>query len=147
MRAKKEKIPIKIINGISILTAVGITGLSLYNFGKTVSIPFNNKEVNSTYSFYKNNKNIGLHTLFLLDLDPKNNRFLSVKEACSYLINKGEKKETLAIACARLGFENFKIKTGTLESLQKEDFGKPPYCLIIPGNLHFIEEEALKLWK
>ena len=147
LRAKKENIPIKIINGVSILTAVGIAGLSLYNFGKTVSIPFNHKEVNSTYNFYKNNKNIGLHTLFLLDLDPKNNKFLSVREACKYLLTKGEKKETMAIACARLGFENFKIKTGTLESLQREDFGKPPYCLIIPGNLHFIEEEALNLWK
>jgi diphthamide biosynthesis methyltransferase len=29
----------------------------------------------------------------------------------------------------------------------KEDFGPPPHCLIIPGRLHFIEEEALAQWQ
>src|SRR3989338_3598255 len=42
LRAKKENIDIKIVNNASILTAVGITGLQLYKFGKTTSIPLNN---------------------------------------------------------------------------------------------------------
>ena len=147
LRAKKKNIPVKVINGVSILTAVGIIGLSLYNFGKVISIPFDNKNIKSPYEAYLINKKNSFHTLFLLDLDPKNNKFLSIKEACYYLIENGLKKDTMAVGCARLGFENFKIKTGNLEALKKEDFGKPPYCLIIPGKMHFIEEEALKLWK
>ena len=86
-----------------------------------------------------------MHTLFLLDLDPKSKRFLTINEACDYLLRNKVKKETLVVGCARLGFENFKIKKGTLDSLRKEDFGEAPYCLIIPGKLHFIEEEALEL--
>ena len=147
LKAKKENIPIKVINGISILTAVGITGLSLYNFGKTISIPFNNNNIKSPYDSFLINKKNNLHTLFLLDLDPKNNKFLRIKEACEYLIINGSKKETTAIGCARLGFQDYKIKTGTLTSLKKENFGKPPYCLIVPGKLHFMEEEALELWR
>ena len=147
LRAKKEKIPIKIINGVSILTAVGITGLSLYNFGKVISIPFNNEKIKSPYDSFLINKKNNFHTLFLLDLDPENNKFLSIKEACNYLIQNGAKKETLAVGCARLGFQDYKIKTDTLNSLKKENFGSPPYCLIIPGKLHFIEEEAINLWK
>jgi diphthamide biosynthesis methyltransferase len=32
-------------------------------------------------------------------------------------------------------------------AIKKEDFGKPPHCLIIPGKLHFMEEEALTYLK
>ena len=38
--AKEKNIEVKVINNASILTAVGITGLELYKFGKTTSIPF-----------------------------------------------------------------------------------------------------------
>lgn len=147
LKAKKENIPIKVIPGVSILTIIGITGLSLYQFGKTTSIPFDNKDIKSAYEAFLVNQKNNLHTLFLLDLDPKNNKFLEIREACEYLTNNGTDKNLTAIGCARLGFENFKIKTGTIESLKREDFGKPPYCLIIPGKLHFIEEEALGSWK
>lgn len=148
LRAKKQNIPIQIITGVSILTAIGVTGLSLYNFGRVTSIPFNNENIKSPYEAYLINQKSNLHTLFLLDLNPKDNKFLSIKEACKYITEQGENKDTLAIGCARLGFENFKIKTGTLETLQQTDFGKPPYCLIVPAEkLHFIEEEALELWR
>ena len=51
------------------------------------------------------------------------------------------------IGCARLGSDDFMVKYGTLEELKRFDFGKPPHCLIIPGKLHFAEEEMLELWK
>lgn len=146
LRAKKEKVPIKVISGISILTAVGITGLFLYNFGKIVSIPFHNENIKSPIEYFLMNKKNNLHTLFLLDLNPIENKFLTIKEACDYLIKNKIPKNTLALGCARLGFSNQKIKTSTLEKLGNENFGKPPYCLIIPGKLHFKEEEALELW-
>ena len=40
LRAKKAGIETKIIHSSSVLTAVAITGLQLYSFGKTASIPF-----------------------------------------------------------------------------------------------------------
>ena len=40
MRAKDKGIDFVVINNASVLNAVGITGLQLYKFGKTTSIPF-----------------------------------------------------------------------------------------------------------
>src|SRR3989338_1245839 len=45
LRAKKLGIDIKIVHNASVLTAIGITGLQLYKFGRTTSIPFENENV------------------------------------------------------------------------------------------------------
>ena len=145
--AKKNKVQVEVINNASILTAVGITGLSLYNFGKIASIPFENKNVETPVKILNENLKINAHTLFLLDLNSEKKKYLSIQEAIEYLLRNKIKKETIAVGCARLGCDDYKIKSGTLEVLKNFDFGKPPYCLIIPAKkLHFIEEEMLALW-
>src|SRR3989344_9255832 len=40
LECKKNKVGIKLVNGISILTLIGNLGLNLYNFGKVISVPF-----------------------------------------------------------------------------------------------------------
>jgi diphthamide biosynthesis methyltransferase len=35
------------------------------------------------------------------------------------------------------------VKAGSVKDLLTHDFGKPPYSLIFPGQLHFMEVEAL----
>lgn len=147
LRAKKLKIKVEIIHNASVLTAVGITGLELYKFGKVTSIPFRYKEIETPIKVLNNNQKIGSHTLFLLDLDPEKNKYLTINEAAKYLIEKGVKKNVLAIGCAQLGSKNPQIKTSTLQKLTKEKFTEYPQCLIIPGKLHFIEEEAINLSK
>ena len=52
-------------------------------------------------------------------------------------------KNTLALGCARLGSNEFKIKYGKIHELLKYDFGNPLHCLIFPGKLHFIEEDMV----
>jgi diphthine synthase len=94
----------------------------------------------------KNNESIGFHTLFLLDLDPKNNKFLSVSDAAKYLIKEGVESDKLAVACAQLGSDEPFIKAAKLKDIENLKIEKYPQCLIIPGNLHFVEEEALKLY-
>lgn len=146
LRAKKLNIEVKIIHNASILTAVGITGLELYKFGKTTSIPFNNKNIKSPMEVLKNNQKLGLHTLFLLDLEPKKNKFLTINQAIEYLIKNKVKGNTKAIACASLGSDKPFIKFSSLENLKKLKINKFPQCLIIPGKLHFIEEEVLNTY-
>jgi diphthine synthase len=146
LRAKESKIETKIIHNASILTAVGVTGLELYKFGKTTSIPFDNKDIKSPINVLKNNQSIGFHTLFLLDLDPINKKFLTASDAAGYLLKEGIGSETLAVACAQLGSEEPIIKAGKLSDIKGLKIEKYPQCLIIPGNLHFMEEEALKLY-
>src|SRR3989344_1505505 len=145
IEAKKLNIKIKVIYSTSILTAVGETGLSLYNFGKTTSIPFNNDNIKTPIEVIKNNLKLGLHTLILLDLNPENNKFLNINQALDYLSRNNINLDI--IACSVLGTEEKEIKYGDMEKLKKLKFNKFPQCLIIPGKLHFIEEEALNIYK
>ncbi len=140
-RAKKEKIKVNIIHNTSILNAVGQTGLSLYNFGKVTSIPFENKDITSPIKVLKDNQKIGLHTLFLFDLNPDEDKFMSVNQAIEYLIKNKVNSNTLAIACCGLGSEKQIIKPGKLKDLKEKKFDVYPQCLIIPGKMHFLEEE------
>ncbi len=147
LRAKKLGIKTKIIHNASIISAVGITGLEVYKFGKTTSIPFENKDVKTPFDVLKNNLKNNLHTLILLDLKPDENKFLTISEAINYLAKQGMSKSQLCIGCARLGSDTQKIIAASADKLAKIDFGNPTYCLVIPAKLHFIEEEALEQWK
>ena len=143
--AKDNDVDVKVINNASILTAVGITGLILYNFGKVASIPFDNKNVEGPIRILNDNQMINTHTLFLLDLNPAENKYLRIKEGVKYLEKRGV--NTKIIACARLGSKDFKIKYGNMEEIKKEDFKEGPYCFIVPSKeLHFVEGEALEKW-
>ncbi|SRR3989344_1665602 len=146
LECKKHNIKYEIIHGISILTSIGETGLSLYNFGKTASIPFQRTNLKVPYQILKDNQKSGMHTLFLLDLDPKNNKFLSIPDAISYLLSQGM-KDCLCIACCNLGTGKKIIKAGKARELLKENFHNYPQCLIIPGKTHFIEEEFLEQFR
>lgn len=149
-RAKDNKIKTEVIHNTSIITAIGTTGLQVYKFGKTTSIPFPQKDYlpETPYNILKENQSINAHTLFLLDLDPKNNKFMTIKEAVKFLLEIEKKRKekiisenTKIIGCSRIGMKDQKIKFEKIKELLKEDFGKPPYCIIIPAKLHFMEEE------
>jgi len=154
LRAKKLGIKTKIVQNASIFTAIGITGLQLYKFGKTVSIPFLNDNIETPYDALKINQQNNLHTLLLLDLKEISPDSLSVNDAIRYLLKvelkRGEKvftDNTLCVGCAKLGSLDQLIKAGKAKDLLKHDFKNGMHCLIVPAkNLHFMEEEALKLY-
>lgn len=140
LQAVEQGIKVQIVHNASILTAVGITGLSLYKFGKTISMPFHETE---TVQLIK--ENYPLHTLCLLDLDPKEKMFMEASDAIARLIHQGFDPETKIVVCAQLGSEKPTIfYTEAKKVLPLQKF---PQCLVIPGELHFMEEEALKFWR
>ena len=151
LRARKVGIAVEIVHNASVLTAIAETGLQLYKFGPIASIPFPAKDFfpETPYTIIKNNLERGLHTLVLLDLKPSENKAMSIKEAIDYLQTLEEKSEKKVLtdkkilACARLGSKNAVVKYGLPDALIKINFGKLPFCLIIPGTLHFVEEEFL----
>ena len=147
LRAKKLKIKTKVVYNASILIATGITGLQLYKFGRVASIPFENENIETPYDILRDNQKIGLHTLFLLDLEPKNNKYLSIKEAINYLIKNNINENTKAVICAALGSDEQVILYGELGKLKDKKINKFPQCLIIPDKLHFMEEEMLNNYK
>ena len=142
LECKKNKVDIKLVNGISILTLIGNLGLNLYNFGKVISVPF--QENVDIIKSLKENGN--LHTLFLLDLYPKNKKFLSINEAVERLLNQGM-KDRLCIGIERLGFKDQRVIVKNVKELAKFKFQKYPQCFIVPGKMHFVEEEMLNRFK
>jgi diphthine synthase len=156
MRAKELGIETKIIHSAGIFSGISETGLQLYKFGKTTSIPFptENWKPESPYDILKENQSRNSHTLILLDLSPKDNRFMTANDAIKYLLDIETKRkekifteDTFCVGCARLGSETQKIVSGKAKNLVKADFGAPLHCLIVPSKLHFQEENALKFWK
>jgi diphthine synthase len=172
LRAKILDIPTKIYHNVSIANAITETGLQFYKFGKITSIPFHNEKFmprTPFLTFFDNHK-MGAHTLFLLDLNPSNDiaykgkeKFLTASKALRFLLEIPQlmvKEEELeekdsqlidetshAVVCSRLGFSNQKIVYGTIADLIDEDMAEAfdaPVCIVIPGDLHEIEEEYLK---
>ena len=156
-QAKQQQIPVQIIHNASILTAIGITGLQLYKFGRTISIPFleDVPQLETPYHIIRENLLLESHTLCLLDLKPNLNKLMTPNQAITILEHIEKKlqeniitSELQVIACARLGTATQLIKYGTIKDIKTIDFGPPPYCLIIPAKkLHFIEQEMLEMWR
>lgn len=147
LRAAEVGIEVVSIHNASVLTAIGMLGLELYKYGKTTSIPFDNPHVTTPVEVYKKNKEMGLHTLFLLDLRPEEDRWMKINFAAEFLIERGVDENTLAIGAAGLGSPEPEIKTATLKELKTQQFDLIPQSLVIPGDLHFVEEETIEHWK
>jgi diphthine synthase len=151
IEAEKRGIKTRIVHGASAISAViGLSGLHNYKFGKTVTIPFPETLSETPYRVITENRVRGLHTLCLLDLKADEQRFLSVSEGLQALMEVERKirkgvvtSDSLAVGAARVGSINPALKADRIEELLKYDFGGPPQSLIFPGELHFMEIEAL----
>jgi len=149
-RAQQAGVQVFTVHNASIITAVAETGLFLYKFGKTASIPFSQPGFSpeSFFDVYLDNKNINAHTLMLLDLKPP--KYMTANEALVRLVGIATKRgiarfeETKAVVCCRLGTPGAAVFYGAISSLFQKNFGTGPHCVILPGPLHFVEEDALK---
>lgn len=142
LRAIKSRIKFEIVHSTSIFTAVAESGLQLYKFGKTASLPkfYPSFKPESFYDIIKDNLSIHAHTLLLLDIG------LSVKDALFQIkevLDRRNERLDKIIVCERLGSKGRKISYGYLEKLIKRNF-KVPACIIIPGKMHFLEMEFIK---
>ena len=139
LATKKQNIKYKVIHNASILTAVAETGLQLYKFGKTASMPDWQEHKNKPTSFIeiiKQNQLIKAHTLLLIDIN------LELKNAKSQLQESAQKHKlnlNKIILISNAGTNKQKIIYNTLNKLP--DKITKPYALIIPSNLHFSEKE------
>lgn len=140
LACKKKNIPYKIFHNASVLTAIAECGLQLYKFGKTASMPTwkENWKPESFTEIIKQNLSIDAHTLLLVDIA------LPIEKAKEQLLtsfkNQDIKPEKI-IVCSELGV-NSKIQYDKIDKMSNKI--KSPYCFIIPGKMHFLEEEYLK---
>ncbi|XP_054644492.1 diphthine methyl ester synthase [Dunckerocampus dactyliophorus] len=173
LRAVHAGISYQVIHNASIMNAIGCCGLQLYNFGETVSVVFwtDTWRPESFYDKICKNRSAGLHTLCLLDLKVKEQsvenmmrgkkiyeppRFMSVSQAADQLVQIVERRreqgeelgvteDTVCVGVARLGADDQKICTATLAQLVSCDLGAPLHSLIVPGKLHPLEVDMLRL--
>jgi diphthine synthase len=135
--AKKQGIKYQVIQNASILDAIAETGLQLYKFGKTTSLP--NFEADSFIDIIKDNQKIGAHSLILVDIGMNSeNAIRRLEEAAK----RKKLKVGRIVICSRLGTKDSKIIYGTFNELKDKEIGAP-FCFIILGKLHFMEEESL----
>ncbi len=143
------QVPYKFIPGISLTNYLGLTGLSNYRFGETVSVvmPEPNYAPESFYDKIVRNYENNLHTLCLIDI--KNGKPVSVKDALQRLLeiekNRNAKiiKNALIIVISGLAGEKQKIVAGNAKELLEKEFATPA-SIIICSKLSENEREALK---
>jgi diphthine synthase len=154
LRAHRAGIKTRIIHAASVGSAVaGATGLQSYKFGRTITIPatLEGEFPESIYLALKSNLESGLHTLLLLEIDVENKRHVTIPQALDRLLAYAQRRperlvtpETLVVGVARLESSNMILRAGTVNEIVQTEFGGPPYTLVIPGPLHFMEAEALQ---
>lgn len=171
LRARQKGVAVEIIHNASIMNAIGAAGLQLYNYGQTVSIPFwtESWKPDSFYDKIKQNADIGLHTLCLLDIKVKEQsienmcrgrkvyeppRYMTVNQCVEQLLEAEENRKTgicapsvMCIGVARIGQPTQLIVSGTMEELLNVDFGAPLHSFIICGKMHELEEDFIKAYR
>ncbi|MFQ5815737.1 MAG: diphthine synthase [Candidatus Hydrothermarchaeaceae archaeon] len=156
IEAKRRGIETRIIHSASIVSAAAsLSGLQNYKFGRSasVAIPETGFTPETPYDVLRENLERGLHTLLFLDVKVKDGKaeYLTANRAIGILLDIEERRgedvfppNRLCVVLARAGSANPTLKAGIAGALMKEDSGSPPHTLIVPGRLHFMEEEYLK---
>ncbi|RXG42632.1 hypothetical protein VDGE_00707 [Verticillium dahliae] len=171
LRARELEIPVATVPNASIMSGIGAAGLQLYNFGQTVSMVFftDSWRPASFYDRVKENRQIGLHTLVLLDIKVKEQsvenmirgrlvyeppRYMTVGQCARQMLEIEEEKaegaygpDSLAIGAARVGGRTEKFVAGTLRELCDTDelLGAPLHSMVLLGRrTHELEHDYVK---
>jgi len=144
---RKDEVEVKMIYSSSVFDAIAETGLQLYKFGKIASMPKWNGDENfkptSFLDFVEENQKIDAHSLILIDIG------LDFENALNQLIeanrdNDKKIKFDKILVCSKLGTGERKIFYGSVDELKGKKVLNP-FCFIIPGKLHFLENEIINL--
>jgi len=154
IRARMADIRTEVIHGPSVFTSVaGLLGLQHYKFGRTTTLPFPQEGYSPTspYDVVCENVARGLHTLVLLDIDAADSRYMTANEGLHLLMELERRvgrgvitKDTVVGVVARAGSDDCIVRAGPIGKLLDAEFGPPLHSVVVPGKLHFMEEEALK---
>jgi len=152
LRAREAGIETRIVHGPSIVSAAaGLLGLQSYKFGRATTVPFTDDAFRpaSPLEVIEDNRKRGLHTLVLLDIK-EGGEFLTAGKAIEYLLELAANKrsdaftpDTLVCALGQVGSDRPRIAAGRAKDLVTRDLGRPLHCVVVPGELHFLEKEAL----
>jgi len=147
LRAHERGVETRIIHGTTAQSAVsGLSGLQNYRFGKATTLPFPGAHggsgvPDSVLETIDANRERGLHTLVYLDIRAEREAYMTAGEAASLLADPYG--DELGVAIARAGSEDPVVAADRLAALADRTFGDPLHLLVVPGDLHHVEVEAL----
>jgi len=162
-RCAEEGIGFHVIPGLTATAlAVSLSGLQSYRFGRQVTVPFSAGDYlpTSPLEMICINKEAGLHTLVLLDLDPtgmgmETPRPMMPSEAVALLERMSERTENGSTALnlpilewggmllSDLGTEEERVVSGTLRELSEISTGYV-HAFILPAEFSGMEESAFE---
>jgi len=137
-RAERKGIETEVVHAPSIFTSVAETGLNVYKFGRTVTLP-EHAAPESIVEHIEKNDSIGLHTMVLLDIN------YDASEAAEKLVDLDsdlEDREVLVLE--RANAEDQDISKLTLGEASNFEFGSTPHCIVIIGETSHKEDEFLE---
>jgi len=147
LRAIERGIDTRVIHGVTAQTAAsGLTGLQNYRFGKAVTLPFPYAHgadgvPQSVTDSIEGNRERGLHTLVYLDIKADRGEYMTADVAAGMFAE--DWTDVLGVAVARAGSPDPVVAADRLSALAERDFGDPLHLLVIPGDLHHVESDAL----
>ena len=162
-RCMERGVSFEIVPGMSATSlAVSLSGLQSYKFGRQVTLPYPYGEylATSPLEMINSNRNNGLHTLVLLDLDPTGMGFdlptpMSPEQAISILQSMSKRtqeegpgegvasdvREWEGILLSDVGTSRQRVSSGSLGELSAIEGGYV-HTLVIPSNMSENEKDA-----
>ena len=161
LRAADRGIETRIVHGTTAeAAAASLSGLQNYRFGKATTLPFpyahgGEGVPGSVLETIADNRERGLHTLVYLDIkvgtgpdgpDPDHEEYMTADVAAGLLADELDTAggvDTVGVVVARAGSPEPLVAADRLAALADRDFGEPLHLLVVPGDLHLLEHEAL----
>lgn len=155
LRAAERGVETRIIHGTTAeAAAASLSGLQNYRFGKATTLPFPYAHgadgvPGSVIDTIEDNRTRGLHTIVYLDIkvgigpsgaDPDHEEYMRADYAAELL---SAELDTVGIVVARAGSPDPVVAADRLTALADRSFGEPLHLLVIPGDLHLMERDAL----
>lgn len=151
-RAARGGTETRSVHAASALTsAVGECGLQHYKVGRTATIMADPRAATTPYYTIYRNVVQSSHTVLPLEYDRDGGFFLDPRAAMGLLegAESGQRRRvfgdsTFVIIASRIGSGTQEMTAGTVASLRDMDFGGPPHTMIVPGQMHFAESDAVR---
>jgi len=147
LRAIDRGIDTRVVHGTTAQTAASsLTGLQNYRFGKATTLPFERSHGGegvpaSVRDTIEANTERGLHTVVYLDIDRESEDYMTGDHAAALLDDAG--LDRVAVVVGQAGSDDPTVAGGPLSQLRDGSFGDPLHLLVVPGDVHPMERDAL----
>ncbi|MDG5758930.1 diphthine synthase [Natronococcus sp. A-GB1] len=147
LRAHDRGIETRVIHGVTAQTAASsLTGLQNYRFGKATTLPFPYAHgadglPSSVTGTIDANRADGHHTVVYLDIKAERGEYMTADVGAELLAEVYP--DLVGIVVARAGSPDPLVAAGTMTELARRSFGDPLHLLVVPGDCHLLEADAL----